>query len=385
MSKFSLGLIVGLLLLILAADASAAADLFVSEFSLNPSTPTQGSPVSVRIGVYNIGNEKSAPFTVQWWPGENYQAPACTWRVDGLVARGGKILTCTYDGYPSWYSSLVTKSVVDSSGEVAESNESNNIYKQTISVNKPGGSQSPGSQGTPDLYVSEFSLTPSTPVQGSPVSVRIGVYNKGTAVSGPFTVQWWPGENYQAPACTWAVDSLVASGGRILTCTYAGYPSWYGSLVTKSVVDSSNSVAESDESNNIYKQTISVNKPGGSQSPGSQGTPDLYVSEFSLTPSTPVQGSPVSVRIGVYNKGTAASGPFTVQWWPGENYQAPSCTWAVDGLVASGGRILTCTYAGYPSWYANLVTKSVVDSSNSVAESDESNNVYKQTISVNKP
>jgi len=44
------------------------------------------------------------------------------------------------------------------------------------------------------------------------------------------------------------------------------------------------------------------------------------------------------VRVGVYNKGTAASGPFKVQWWPGENYQGPACSWPVDGLVARGGK-----------------------------------------------
>ncbi|MFB3764736.1 MAG: hypothetical protein ACE14P_05745, partial [Methanotrichaceae archaeon] len=54
----------------------------------------------------------------------------------------------------------------------------------------------------PDLYVSEFSMNPDTPVQGSPVSVRIGVYNQGNSPSGPFTVEWWPGENYQQPAHT---------------------------------------------------------------------------------------------------------------------------------------------------------------------------------------
>src|SRR5512136_2284331 len=137
MNKSLLSLIACLFLLIMTFNATATADLFVSEFSLSPSTPTQGSPVSVRIGVYNQGNEKSAPFTVQWWPGENYQAPACTWPVDGLVASGGRILTCTYPGYPSWYANLVTKSVVDSSNSVAESDEINNVYKQTIRVNKP--------------------------------------------------------------------------------------------------------------------------------------------------------------------------------------------------------------------------------------------------------
>ncbi len=267
MKKFLLGFLLCLLALILASNAIGIPDLYVSEFSLDPSTPTQGNPVSVRVGVYNKGTDASGPFKVQWWPGENYQGPECSWSVNGLVAHGGKILTCTYSGYPSWYGSLVTKVEVDPSNRVAESNENNNVFKQTISVNRPRtpspGSPSPEapSQGTPDLFVSEFSLDPSTPTQGSPVSVRVGVYNKGTAASGPFKVQWWPGENYKEPAVTWPVNGLVANGGKILTFTYPGYPSWYGSLVTKVEVDTGNHVAEGNEGNNVYKQTISVNRP----------------------------------------------------------------------------------------------------------------------------
>ncbi len=113
----------------------------------------------------------------------------------------------------------------------------------------------------PDLFVSEFSLGPSTPIQNRPVSVRLGVYNQGTGSAGAFTVEWWAGESYSAPACTWQVDSLVARGGRILTCTYAGYPSWYPSITTKAVVDSAGEVAESDEGNNTESMTISVSRP----------------------------------------------------------------------------------------------------------------------------
>jgi hypothetical protein len=116
---------------------------------------------------------------------------------------------------------------------------------------------------TPDLFVSEFSLDPATPIQGDPVSVRVGVYNQGNDKSGAFTVQWWAGENFKEPACTWQVDSLAAGGGRILTCTYDGYPSWYGSLTAKVVVDSAEEVAESDEENNMDRMTISVIKPSG--------------------------------------------------------------------------------------------------------------------------
>jgi hypothetical protein len=405
-------------ILALLQVAAAAPDLYVSEFSLSPEQPVQGSPVSVRVGVYNQGNSASGPFTVHWLPGENYREPACTWYVEGLAARGGRILTCTYEGYPSWYSQLNTKVVIDGYGQVVESDEGNNVYIQAISVSKPSGSwQDYGnepedgyglfvedvvlgqaiipnlgaSQGqTPDLFISEFSLSPDQPVEGSPVSVRVGVYNKGSKASGPFSVAWWPGENYPQPACSWNVDGLVANGGRILTCTYEGYPSWYGFLTTKAVADTSNQVAESDEDNNAGTKTISVSKASPPsqapepQQPSSQ-KPDLFVSEFSLSPSPPVQGQPVQVRVGVYNKGTGSSGPFTVKWLPGENYQQPGCSWQVDNLVANGGRILTCTYQGYPSWYGQLVTMTVVDSSNQVTESNENNNANRETIKVLKP
>ena len=232
-------------------------DLLVSEFSLDPSIPLQGSPVSVRIGVYNQGTDRSGAFTVQWWADESDASPAHTWRVNSLAAGGIETLTYTYDGYPSWHGSLTTKVVVDFAGEVAESNEGNNEDRKTISVS-PTPTPTPTTPLLPDLFVSEFSLDPSTPIQDSPVSVRVGVYNQGNDRSGAFTVQWWAGENYKEPACTWQVDSLAAQGERILTCAYDGYPSWYGSLTTKIVIDSAEEVAESNEGNNVDKMTISV-------------------------------------------------------------------------------------------------------------------------------
>ncbi|MFQ6083173.1 MAG: CARDB domain-containing protein [Candidatus Aminicenantia bacterium] len=113
---------------------------------------------------------------------------------------------------------------------------------------------------SPDLYVSEFKLKPEVPIQGERVGVRIGVYNKGKKRAGAFTVQWWAGENYREPAHEWRIGSMAARGGRILTYTYEGYPSWYGRLITKVVIDPFNEVRESDEENNIFKTQISVRK-----------------------------------------------------------------------------------------------------------------------------
>ncbi len=149
-------------------------------------------------------------------------------------------------------------------------------------------------------------------------------------------------------------------------------------------MDTTNTVAESNEGNNVHLQPISVS---AGAAPPSAGQPDLYVSEFSLDPATPVKGEPVDVRVGVYNQGdTAVVGTsFRIEWWPGENYSAPACDWTLDSLAAHGGRILTCTYAGYPSHYASINTKVVVDTTNTVAESNEGNNVHLQPISVSRP
>jgi hypothetical protein len=108
--------------------------------------------------------------------------------------------------------------------------------------------------------------------------------------------------------------------------------------------------------------------------------PDLFVSEYSLEPSPPNRQSVVDVRVGVYNQGGAASGPFTVQWWPGEDYPKPGCTWRVEGLVPNGGRILNCSGYVYPSWYGRINTVVYVDSDREVQEvSTRNNKLYRET------
>lgn len=103
----------------------------------------------------------------------------------------------------------------------------------------------------PDLIVSEFTITPATPVMGQNVQVRIGAYNDGNAVSGQFTVHWYGLSSFPNPSCSWTVDSMVAHGGRILKCNNFAFNSWYPINKTSVViVDVNNQVAESNEDNN---------------------------------------------------------------------------------------------------------------------------------------
>jgi hypothetical protein len=112
------------------------ADLYISEFSLDPEVPTQGEPVKVRIGVYNKGQKRAGGFYVQWFPGENFVVGIAEWRYEEMAARGGRIINYIYEGYPSWYPKIDTKVVVDPKDEVKEADEDNNIFRTTISVEK---------------------------------------------------------------------------------------------------------------------------------------------------------------------------------------------------------------------------------------------------------
>jgi subtilase family serine protease len=144
-------------------------------------------------------------------------------------------------------------------------------------------------------------------------------------------------------------------------------------------VDSRDEVAEENESNNTKRTDIRVDRPQP------EGQSDLYISEFSLDPPTPVQGRPVTVRIGVYNRGTAPSDACLLEWWAGSTFTRPTNTWRVAGLPARGGRIFTYTYPGYRSWYANLMTKAAIDVRDEVSEEQENNNESSMRIRVVQP
>ncbi|MBM3205469.1 hypothetical protein FJZ41_01295 [Candidatus Shapirobacteria bacterium] len=117
-------------------------------------------------------------------------------------------------------------------------------------------------------------------------------------------------------------------------------------------------------------------KPTATATPTTISQADLYISEYSFN-HPPKQGEAFTVKIGLYNKGNAKANGFWWEWWPTK--YASACRERIDeGIVAHGGRIVTCTYT-YGGW-ANYETKAVVDADNEINESDETNNTYTQNI-----
>jgi hypothetical protein len=111
----------------------------------------------------------------------------------------------------------------------------------------------------PDLVVEEISFDPYPPTKNDSVVVRVKVRNKGGATDEAFTIKWWPGENYPNPAASWNINGGLDSGEAVtVSYTYAGYPSTYGSINTKAVVDTGDTVGESNEGNNTLLKNIKV-------------------------------------------------------------------------------------------------------------------------------
>ena len=108
--------------------------------------------------------------------------------------------------------------------------------------------------------------------------------------------------------------------------------------------------------------------------PAARGMPALIISEFSISPSTPVMGQPGHVHIQAHDQGNAVSGPYTVVWCGLSTGASPHCTWDVENSNPGGGRVLECDYT-FASWYpVNKTSLAIVDTNVQVDESNEGHN-----------
>ncbi len=192
--------------------------------------------------------------------GDRMNAPDTATITGGTVAPGSTVdvsvnLTAPADAgtYQGYFKLRSPEGVVFGIGNTGQSA----FFVKIVSV----AAAPPPAAGAPDLYIQSITFNPYPPVQGQMVQVKVSVYNQGNAAAGPYNVVWYAGANFPNQACAWPVDSTAAHGGRVLSCNYPGYSSWYGSLTTRAIVDSGDSVAESNEGNNIFDMNISVSKP----------------------------------------------------------------------------------------------------------------------------
>lgn len=106
----------------------------------------------------------------------------------------------------------------------------------------------------PDLTISAFSISPSSPVEGNNARASITVRNQGGSRAGSFVVRWRPHATH--PGLSNNVSGLNASASQTFTFDFA-YPN-PGTFDSVATVDVNNTVAESNEGNNSATRTVTV-------------------------------------------------------------------------------------------------------------------------------
>ncbi|MBN2003253.1 MAG: hypothetical protein JXA21_07850 [Anaerolineae bacterium] len=113
----------------------------------------------------------------------------------------------------------------------------------------------------PDLVVEAITFNPSTPVAFLSLKATVRVKNQGGSAANNFVVQWWGSNTASSPACEWTIASLEAGTSVEKQCDNYMYPSPYASITTKALVDAGSTVAEGNESNNVYEVGTAVASP----------------------------------------------------------------------------------------------------------------------------
>jgi hypothetical protein len=106
-----------------------------------------------------------------------------------------------------------------------------------------------------DLVAVGMQVAPNPATQGFPVDIQVKVKNVGNGDASIFKVTWWATSS--EAGCNWTISTLAAGASKVLTCTYT-YGSSNNAFPIQVVVDSGNTVTESNESNNSKGGTLQV-------------------------------------------------------------------------------------------------------------------------------
>nr|WP_319374734.1 DUF3344 domain-containing protein [uncultured Methanobacterium sp.] len=320
--------------------AYGPADLTITNVNGIPTNPLVGQTYTINSTITNNGAKDSGAFDVKF-------AGVGTQRVNSLAAGANTTLTWTWTPTTAGNYNIAINS--DRHYEITESNESNNIYTQTITV----------TDNRPDITITDVQGIPANPVAGQSYTITVTVANTENSAASAFDIKF-------AGVGTQRVNSLAAGANTTLTWTWT--PTTAGNYNIAINSDRHYEITESNESNNIYTQTITV----------TDNRPDITITDVQGIPANPVAGQSYTITVTVANTENSAASAFDIKF-------AGVGTQRVNSLAAGANTTLTWTWTPTTAGNYNIAINS--DRHYEITESNESNNIYTQTITVtdNRP
>lgn len=363
-----------------ASAGTGTPDLIVTDISWNPANPSAGNGVVFSATVKNQGTGATTAGVIN---GVSFlvDGTQVSWSDNNTSSiAAGATVTLTANGGPggtaSWTAASGTHTVnawVDDVNRISESNESNNQYSKSITINGQSGGT-----GTPDLIVTDITSSPAAPLTGNATVFSAVVKNQGTGATPAGTIL---GVSFfiDGTQVSWSdttTSSLAAGASVTLTANSgpSGTASWTattGNHTVKAYVDDVNRITETDENNNQYSESLSV-----TTSP----MPDMVVTGLTITPASPTAGDTLSFSAVVKNQGNAAGAPGVLAIGVDGTTVYTSAN-NTASLTVGATTTVTGTFTVQTAGSHTITA--AVDAAGTTAESDETNNTYSTTLTVN--
>ena len=226
-------------------NAATDASIVAGDITFSNSSPTEGDLVTISAIIRNSTGRDFEPTMVafvaevpdwgEWYLGSQLLAT--------VPAHSSAIVSLDW-GTLGFVGDIPIRVVIDPAGQVAESNENNNEAAATLKV-----------LTRPDLQIS--TLAPATPPrQAMTTSINIVLANLGETPA-PTQVALYEGNPAVGGVLAGTAIATVAAQDTT-TATVAWVPSRLGQIDLYAVVDSADSVIESDETNNSGMQSMQV-------------------------------------------------------------------------------------------------------------------------------
>ena len=324
------------------AFPTLAPDLTIETITWSPANPSIKNTVTFIVTIKNQGGGKAGSSHVACYIDDTYLTSAFVSPIDA-GATATKTFTWKAQDGPH-----AIKAVADSNQRVTESDETNNAQTFTFSTLAP------------DLTIEMITWLPANPSKGDTVTFGITIKNQGSGKARRSHVYLYIDGSYRGYREVQRIDA-----GATVTKSF-NWTARPGSHAIKAVADSSQRVAESDETNNAQTITFSTLAP------------DLIIKTVTWSPVNPSKkGATVTFSVTIRNQGSGRADYSRVACYIDDTCLASALVSPIDA-----GATATETLAWRVQTGSHAI-QVVADSSQNVAESDETNNA--QTVAFSGP
>jgi len=330
----------------------------------------KGQPSEISVWISNLGTTTVQNVEIAFYlgaPQSDGQQLGST-RLIALIRPGESQLT-HLQWTPSQAEQATIYVAIDPNNSIAESNETDNLFSFTVTVREP----------VIDLSLPYYAIQPPYDlVVDRATAVTVRVENQGETPAEHVAVQLYEGDprTTGSPIGERVVLSEIGAYQYQLL-EWPWHPKRTGLVSLYALADPDNLITELDETNNIISRSVAVRAP----------YIDLTIPVYALqSDETVVVDRATEVTAAVHNWGEQPATNVDVRLYAGNPATGGTqigATQVLTQVAANASEVMQFTWQ--PTQVGVIDIYVVVDGSNLITETDESNNVISRTVEVRAP